>query len=88
MSFCVDRDVAMVDDDDYIGFVLPCKVVLNDWFVFNTLLFYVRFLFGVQGVLIVFFSCDVGVYCHDVIEEVFHCFYQDCSGWDFLSDHL
>ena len=44
--------------------------------------------FGVQGVLIVYFGCDVGVYCHDVIEEVFHCFYQDCSGWDFLSDHL
>ena len=44
--------------------------------------------FGVQGVLIVFFRCDVGVYRHDVIEEVFHCLYQDCSGWDFLSDHL
>ena len=43
---------------------------------------------GVQGVLIVFFGYDVGVYCHDVIEEVFHCFYQDCSGGDFLSDHL
>ena len=79
----------MVDDDNHVGFCSSfCGVVSNDWFVFNALFLYVRFLFGIQGVLIVFFGCNVGVYCHDIIEEVFHCFYQDCSGWDFLSDHL
>ena len=65
-----------------------CRVVLNDWFVFNILSFYVGLRLEYRVFLIVFFSCNVGVYCHDVVEEVFHCFYQDCSGWDFLSDHL
>ena len=65
-----------------------CKVVSNDWFVFDTSSFMWGFCLEYRVFLIVFFGCDVGVYCHDVIEEVFHCFYQDCSGWDFLSDHL
>ena len=65
-----------------------CGGVLNDWFVFNVLAFCVEFCLEYRVFLIVFFSCDVSDYCHDVIEEVFHCFYQDCSGWDFLSDHL